>query len=675
MRSHHDLSLFKEESLLSLDLLCTCKKFDENITQIVHDNDCAVESPHDHNVNVVLNITSVNDVPAYIVSMNVNDNEYVFHPRTLTSQAQINSFFSIPVVESCTTKLRITVKKNGNDIDSDDYKTLGGGFSLMCRMRDDPKNGHTHSMYPEKKVQVLKDLNKNRDLLFDKQNSSYYYCLGQKLSLKNPGVFINLAQNSNVNENNQFWFPLRYCDNLNMLTPNKVMMESQKCVNALNELNVLPIPLNAYTPTFKKQLVKSFTELQTLLSYLSSYKIAETQDECAAIFFTDEELDEMKSPAHSYDTVNRIRSNISSRTEMKNTINTKDNKLFRKVREIVRELSSDKLDAVGFRFMLNSPLSENMLKLLEHRSLLTEELYKPRQLLEDVNNHRAKFLTLEAIDDCLRRSFDFKHNYFSTQEIVPTQESIVPFKSRQLQQLRANNDYNSVQLSEDVYQSMHAILTQCNQFNITLKPMLNMDQLSMICNLPTNSTPSLLVQNIWRGIAMNSAVQHQEFPIARGKHFSYAGRIIIDAAERDSIQSLRELHTSILNKHPDNITVKKNLDCRMKCMKLCNEIVQCDVVHRIIPWKTGQFILNTLNSTTEQQSMDDTTNETIRANYASMQSLLEAPLQPLFAVASGAEQSIEMPSLSFMHDSFQMLPTTGYDQESLLEWNIAHMNC
>ena len=167
MRSHHDLSLFKEESLLSLDLLCTCKKFDENITQIVHDNDCAVESPHDHNVNVVLNITSVNDVPAYIVSMNVNDNEYVFHPRTLTSQAQINSFFSIPVVESCTTKLRITVKKNGNDIDSDDYKTLGGGFSLMCRMRDDPKNGHTHSMYPEKKVQVLKDLNKNRDLLFD----------------------------------------------------------------------------------------------------------------------------------------------------------------------------------------------------------------------------------------------------------------------------------------------------------------------------------------------------------------------------------------------------------------------------------------------------------------------------------------------------------------------------
>ena len=89
----------------------------------------------------------------------------------------------------------------------------------------------------------------------------------------------------------------------------------------------------------------------------------------------------------------------------------------------------------------------------------------------------------------------------------------------------------------------------------------------------------------WR--YMNSAAQHHHFPIARSNHFSYSARMNIDAAQHASIISLQKLATMLLQKSPDDVTLERRLDCRVNCMKLCNDFAQFDIVHRIIPWKNG----------------------------------------------------------------------------------------
>jgi len=50
---------------------------------------------------------------------------------------------------------------------------------------------------------------------------------------------------------------------------------------------------------------------------------------------------------------------------------------------------------------------------------------------------------------------------------------------------------------------------------------------------------------------------------------------------------LQKLATMLLQKSPDDVTLERRLDCRMNCMKLCNDFAQFDIVHRIIPWKNG----------------------------------------------------------------------------------------
>lgn len=659
MRSHHDLQLFQKTNLTSLDLICTCKKMDEELSQLTaHSSGAPCVD-----INLLLDFCTVDNVPAYNVSMSIDDKNFVFHPRSMTPH--MNSFFSIPIFKSSNTKLRVNITKNGEKIVNNDFKNLAGSLSLMCKLEhsDDSKIYcvPSTSMYNNSERQnELKLLNEHQ-FTVNNNSESYYYNIPPYAGLHprvHRGLMIRLAQNPNIDENASFWFPLRYCNHFDLLTPDNIMLESKNCINTLNELNMLPIPLNAYISTSKTKSFKSLAQLQALVSYLESYHTVKTDDEYTSILFTNEELEELKTPAMNLKSLSDFNTHLENREKLRNSFDTTDHKLFRKVRELVRELSSDKLDVISFKSVLTSPFSNDLVTLLEYRKNLTDELQTPRQFLTDVNNHRAKFLTLEAIDDCLRRCFAFSK--------CPT-TSVVPFKCRQLQQLKANNEYNSVELSENVYQNMHQILTLCNQFDATSTPMLSLQQLHDICE----TNPSSLVQNVWRGIILNSAAQCHGFPIARSDHFSYSARMNIDPTQHECVNSLKEKHSRLTNSHSLSDEQQQKLHNRLMCQKLCTDFVQFDIVHRIIPFKTGQFILHVLNDTVRDNWQDD---NSTHANYQSMLSLLDTQLQPLFKMACGAEESTDMPSLSFVHESFQMLPSTGYDTDSLLAWNLAHAN-
>ena len=209
--------------------------------------------------------------------------------------------------------------------------------------------------------------------------------------------------------------------------------------------------------------------------------------------------------------------------------------------------------------------------LLTYRKKLCSELSTRRKDIDEVQNKRSKWITLEGIDDMLRRLCAFQ------QDPVDCAPSLDEYLGR-LYKAKANNDKNSVHMSTSSYETACENLMEAYVVSHNLGPLLPDYFEKTGLKLSEDMKP--LEVALWRSGILKSLTYDHDLEVATGPHYEY----------KYHIQTDLRMHPAVLALEDDNV--------RQTGMIACLSQVLADRQHNILSPLLAQSMLETLAAST-----------------------------------------------------------------------------
>ena len=209
--------------------------------------------------------------------------------------------------------------------------------------------------------------------------------------------------------------------------------------------------------------------------------------------------------------------------------------------------------------------------LLTYRKKLCSELSTRRKDIDEVQNKRSKWITLEGIDDMLRRLCAFQHD---PADCAPSLDEYLG----RLYKAKANNDKNSVHMSRNSYETACENLMEAYVVSHNLGPLLPDYFKKEGLKLSEDMTP--LEVAIWRSGILKSLTYDHDLEVATSPHYEY----------KYHIQTDLRMHPAVLALEDDNV--------RQTGMIACLSQVLADRQHNILSPLLAQSMLETLAAST-----------------------------------------------------------------------------
>jgi len=270
----------------------------------------------------------------------------------------------------------------------------------------------------------------------------------------------------------------------------------------------------------------------------------------------------------------------------------------------------------------NSWLQDEAVKeLVRVRQKLTDSVRGRRTELAQVTRVRSSFLSIDAIDNALRRVVSNEHD--TPAPIVTALE--MQCHRYWLEQMKANT-HNAVSLAPEAFSDAVSVLDRCSRLcdGRTLLPQ-------------TPAVTSALGYKLWQSMHLQGLAHTHALPVAPCAHFMYKKRARVDY----------EIHPVVTEAALRPLA-------QLEPLALLTMLVCTDVEHRIIPPKLGEHVLELLRRASPPDAAESARLEA----SAFLTRVLDPQLHSLAASALGLA---ETPDLSFITAAGSRPGITGYN--------------
>ena len=222
--------------------------------------------------------------------------------------------------------------------------------------------------------------------------------------------------------------------------------------------------------------------------------------------------------------------------------------------------------------VLQKHWAEKLESLLTLRKELCVKLKKPRQSIQEAQNKRSQWKTLEGIDEMLRRLCAFDENP------ADCHPGAMLEYSHRLEKGRANNAHNSVHMSDSAFETAQNTLAQASFLIKHLAPLL--PDYFKYQGLKSVAEMTPLEQALWRSVFLRSLTVGHDHDVATDPNYRYKNQTQTD-----------------LRMHPAAMAVEDD-KVRHKAMIACLSQVLADRQHNILTPLLAEDMLNTLETST-----------------------------------------------------------------------------